>query len=285
MIVFRYSVPPSWYEGVYQDPKAPCRAARPFSLVHKEGSSKAVLLVHGYAGYPGELVRPARELYEAGFDVFVPRLPGNGTTGEDFMRSRGKDWVGTIRNAAADLKARYQRLGILGHSMGAAIAVIVARELGIRRIVLAAPAISYDGQKPPKPFPVMYLFSLVRKRIPTAWHHQSEYVMYYEDAPADDDYLGGQYWSWVYIRQVYELMRLMKLSSKALQSIDADILTISGGRDRIVGSAPSEAVMRSGKGEREHLHIPECTHFVYYDADKGGEEKAVEASVRWLSAL
>ncbi len=285
MIVFRYSVPPSWYEGVYQDPKAPCRAARPFSLVHKEGRSKAVLLVHGYAGYPGELVRPARELYEAGFDVFVPRLPGNGTTGEDFMRSRGKDWVGTIRNAAADLKARYQRLGILGHSMGAAIAVIVARELGIRRIVLAAPAISYDGQKPPKPFPVMYLFSLVRKRIPTAWHHQSEYVMYYEDAPADDDYLGGQYWSWVYIRQVYELMRLMKLSSKALQSIDADILTISGGRDRIVGSAPSEAVMRSGKGEREHLHIPECTHFVYYDADKGGEEKAVEASVRWLSAL
>lgn len=280
---FIYSVSPLWYAGVYQDVKSPCIAARSFSMLHEKKSSRAVLLIHGYAGYPGELVRPARDLYAAGFDVFVPRLPGNGTSGEDFMHTRRKDWVEVAVNAALDLKGKYDEVSLLGHSMGAAIAVIVSARTGIKRLVLAAPAVSYDGQKPPKPFPVMYLFSLFKKRIPTPWHHQSEYVMYYENAPADDDYLGGQYWSWVYIRQVYELMRLMKEARETLQSLDADILTISGGRDQMVGDKSSLEIMKSGKGRRQHLHIPECTHFVFYDIDKGGEEKAVKASVEWLS--
>ena len=71
--------------------------------------------------------------------------------------------------------------------MGAALALLAAKEIPVERIVLAAPALSCPGIKPPKPLPVIYLYSLLRKRISTPWHHQSEYVLYYENAPADDD--------------------------------------------------------------------------------------------------
>ena len=179
-------------------------------------------------------------------------------------------------------KAKYDDVFIVGHSMGSALAILAAAECGIRRIVTACPAISYSGWKPPRPFPVMLLFSLLKKRIPTAWHHQSEYVLYYENAPCDDDYLGGEYWSWVYIREVYELMKLMKEADDALPSLDADILTISGGKDLTVGDKSSLEIMEKGRGQNKHVHIPECTHFLYYDIDKSGEEKAVSATLDWL---
>lgn len=275
-----YSVPFGWYEGVYQDSRTPFSAARPFSLVHEEKAGRAVLLIHGYAGYPGELVRPARDLYESGFDAYVPRLPGCGTSGEDFSRSRRNDWVRLAVNAAMDLRTRYSELYIVGHSMGAAIAVEAAAKASVKRLVLAAPAIG--SMKPPKPLPVIYLYSLLKKRIPTPWHHQSEFVMYYENAPADDEGLGREYWSWVYLRQIYELYRLVHEAGNVLSGLDADILTISCGRDMIVGERTAEEIAALGSGKREHVHIPECTHYLFYDPDKDGEEKAVRATVSFL---
>ena len=284
MIAFRYSVPPEWYSGVYQDVKMPCKAGRSFSLLHEGGSGKAVLMIHGYAGYPGELVRPARDLYEKGFDIYVPRLPGCGTSGSDFARSRRSDWIRTAVNALNDLTGRYEEVSVLGHSMGAAVAVMATSAVPVKKLVLAAPAVGYPGMRPPKPLPVMYAYSLFRKRIPTPWHHQSEYVMYYEDAPADDDYLGGEYWSWVYIRQLYELYALMLEAEAVMKKETADILAISCGKDQIVGDKSSLYISSAGSGRRVHVDIPECTHFLFYDPDKKGEEKGVQAVIDFLAS-
>ncbi len=280
--MIRYSVPLEWYEGVYHDVKAPCLAGRSFSMVHETKPEKAVLLIHGYAGYPGELVRPARELYADGFDVFVPRLPGCGTSGNDFQRVRRLDWLKTAENALLDLKRKYSSVSVLGHSMGAAIAVMVASKISADKVVLAAPAVAWPGMKPPKKLSVIYLFSLFKKRIPTPWHHQSEFVMYYENAPADDDYLGGEYWSWVYMRQLYELYKLMEEAGKVVGNLSMPLLTISAGKDQIVGSLSSDYIMSVAKGEKKHLHLPQCTHFFFYDPDKKGEEQAVEAVREFL---
>ncbi len=283
MVTIRYSVPVSWYEGVYHDRKSPCTAGRSFSMTHEEKSSVAVLLVHGYAGYPGELVRPSRDLYALGYDIFVPRLPGAGTCGDDFSHSRRDDWVGVAVNALSDLNERYSHVYLLGHSMGASVALVAASRVGAERIVLASPAVGYPGMKSPKPLWQIYLFSLFRKRIPTPWHHQSEYVMYYENAPEDDDYLGGEYWSWVYMRELYELYKLMEEAEKVQKSISVPILAISAGKDQITGEKPAQFIASSAKSGRKHIHIPECTHFLFYDPDKSGEEKAVNAVIDFLS--
>ena len=277
MIVFRYSVPLSWYDGVYQDKNAPCKAGRPFTLAHKERTDKAVLLIHGYAGYPGELVRPARDLYERGFDVYAPRLPGCGTTGEDFERSTGKDWLGLVLNAARDLRARYKTLYVLGHSLGTALVILASQSVRFDRIVLAAPAVSGKA-----PSIMIRIASVFKKKMPKPWQSDPSYVLYYEDAPADDAYLGREYWSWTYTRQSYELLRLMYEAGKAAKSLAVPTLIIVGGEDLVVGPEPANILDRTIPAEHKTIKINECTHFPFYDKDKDGEEKAVQAVLEWF---
>ena len=277
MIVFRYSVPTSWYDGIYQDHTAPCKAGRSFTLRHKEGSDKAVLLVHGYAGYPGELVRPARDLYGKGFDIYCPRLPGCGTTGEDFMRSRGKDWLGLVMNAAGDLRGKYRTLYVLGHSLGTALVILASRSIHFDRIALAAPAVSDKS-----PGVMLRIASIFTKRKAKEWKSDPSYVLYYEDAPADDAYLGREYWSWDYARQGYDLLHLMYEAGKCAGGIDVPVLIIAGGEDLVVGPQPALLLDRTIKAEHKLVKINECTHFPFYDRNKEGEEMAVQAVLDWF---
>ena len=73
---------------------------------------------HGYTGYPGELMLPAKLLYESGFDVFIPRYPGHGTSGEDFSNSNSTMWVNRALKAYRDIEQDYETISLIGHSMG-----------------------------------------------------------------------------------------------------------------------------------------------------------------------
>ena len=280
---FIYSVNDSWYDGSYKDKKEPCKAARPFSIIHPEKSDKAVLCIHGYTGYPGEVVRPARDLYEAGFDIYAPRLPGHGTSGDDFSKVKYQDLISVPIKAAKDLLGRYKEVYVFGHSMGGGIALITAEAVpGIKRVAVGGPGI-VDGKEnlPAKPS-VLKLAGIFKKRIPNKWQPDPEYVMYYEDAPADDLYLGSEYWSWLYPRQLCALFEVMVEGGKAVYNLDIDILTISGGKDSIIGDASSKNIIKNGKGNNEHLHLKNATHYMFYDKNKDEEDIAVDAVVDWF---
>ena len=101
--MMRYDSFDEWYQGLYRDRAAVIPAARSYALLHERAPRSAVLLVHGYAGYPGELVSVAQALYEAG--------PSN-----------------------------YDSISILGHSMGCLLSVIEATVVKCSSLVLAMPA-------------------------------------------------------------------------------------------------------------------------------------------------
>ncbi len=285
-MVFNYFVDSSWYDGVYQDKKAPVKAGRSFSLIHEEEkSNKAVLCIHGYTGYPGEMVRPARDLYQRGFDVYVPRLPGHGTSGKDFEKTSGKDWVGICLNAARDLVTRYESVYVVGHSMGGAIACVVASEVpGIKKLVLAAPAVAlYPKQLPVRPGLIGFV-SIFLHKIRHKWSSDPEYVMYYENAPADDLYLGSEYWSWLYPRQLYHLFKLMLYAgNNSLVNIKCPTLVISASKDQVVGTATSDLAMERLECMKRRVDLSEATHYLFYDKDKSEEDEAVKAVVDFLS--
>ena len=69
--IFRYTVPQYWYKGVYEDKAMPCKAGRSFTLAQPFRPESAILIIHGYTGYPGEVVRPARDLFALGYDVYA----------------------------------------------------------------------------------------------------------------------------------------------------------------------------------------------------------------------
>lgn len=279
-----YSVPSAWYEGVYKDSTAPCNAGRSFSLVHKDSSDTAVLCVHGYTGYPGELVRPAYDLYEKGYDVFVPRLPGHGTSGKDFEKSRREDWIGVPMNAAKDLVKRYKNVYIVGHSMGGGISLIVASKVKeIKKVALVAPAV-YAGEPLPVHPKLAIVISKVLKRFRHKWHSNPEYHLHYENAPADDRYLGHEYWSWVYVRAIYELHQLMREAASALSSLVMPVKVLKLSDDVILPNPDyTEYIKKHISSPCEIVEIENATHYVFYDINPKAEEKAVEEVLSFLS--
>ena len=271
-----YSVPTQWYEGLYQDRTPCCSAARPFRLCHDEKSADCWLLIHGYRGYPGELYRPAVDLFEAGWDVFVPRLPGHGTCGKDFARSGGEDWLGVIRNAIEDLKTKYGKVHLLGHSMGTAMAAILGvGDPAVGKIVYACP--SFENLQMTAPArAVLKLLSPFTPKVRCKWHPSSRYHLHYENAPCDEAYLGREYFRWFFTKKLGEYYRIMK---RGLGCIAAphEHLVLCPMRDKVI-SVPSTALYRAAVGERANVVCIETgTHCVFYDKDPAAEEQAVAA--------
>ena len=274
-----YSVPDQWYEGLYQD-KLPVRqAARPFCCVHTEPSRECWLLIHGYRGYPGELVRPAVDLFGAGFDVYVPRLPGHGTGGKDFIRSSGEDWVGIIRNAIEDLKDRYEKVNLLGHSMGTAIAAILGcAHSSVGKIVYVSPSFE-NLQMTPASRAVLKLLSPFTPKLRCKWHPSSKYHLHYENAPCDELYFGTEYFRWFFTKKLGEYYRMMKEGLACISAYPHEHLVICPMLDKVI-SVPSAELYRKAVGERANItYIENATHCVFYDKDPFAEEKAVEAVI------
>ncbi len=271
-----YSVPENWYDGAYKDSAPVINAARSFRMTL--GNRRAVLLIHGYGGYPGELVRPARDLAEAGFDVFVPRLPGMGTSGKDFMKVKSSDWEKVISNALSDLNTVYKSVSIVSHSMGTLLALLAAEKHTVDRIVLTAPAFSIPSLRKWQ----VKTASLFRKDIPVKWQSNPDYVMYYENAPCDDETLGREYWSHLYPDRLVDLENLRRRAMK-IRNLEAGVLVIACMDDRVTDPAGCENFISDHPGIRSSLvRIEGATHYVYYDIDKSAEDKAVEATVDFL---
>lgn len=268
----------AWNKNYYQD-KAPVRkCARAWQMVHRDRPSKAILLVHGFSGYPGEVIRPGIDLYEAGFDCFAPRLPGHGTCGDDFIASKAEDWIGTIYDAYSNLSKSYGEVYLMGHSMGGAIATIIADAFAVKRLALLAPALLIPA------IPVFQL-SLLRhfvKRKKVLWKSDPDYHFYYEGDEDDDEFLGGEYWSYTFPSAVWELEKIRRQAVASLDHLEADTLVISGGLDKTVPQAASRLVMEKGRGSNRHLHIPAASHFMPYDKDLSAQNKAMESVVSWF---
>lgn len=96
-----------------------------FSLGPEPAHAEAsVLLLHGFTGSPWE-VRPLGEALAArGFHVRAPRLPGHGTTPEDFANTHWREWERAADDALAAMPAG--QVMVAGLSMGALLSVWLA---------------------------------------------------------------------------------------------------------------------------------------------------------------
>ena len=253
--------------------------ARPILAVHEEASDRAVVCLHGYMGYPGELALPAQRLYEAGFDVFVPRYPGHGTNGRDFMGTTRNDWIGEAERAVVDAMGAYGEVFLVGHSMGGAIATILSKRYGIRRTVLYAPALLI----PSLPFTLVSIVSLFIKRRPQPWQSDPRYPFFDDRDPDDDAFLGKEYWSWLYPKQIRQLELLRREAVSLLQETSTDMLVITGGQDQVVHKDVGHLVVDTGSGTNEWLHLEQATHLIPYDIDQEARETAMERTIWWLS--
>lgn len=249
------------------------RCARPFI---KGDGKEAVLGLHGFMGYPGELFYSAEKLAEAGFTVSVPRFPGHGTCGEDFNRSSGEQWLRTAIDAYLELKTDHEKIHVMGHSMGGVLAVLLASIFPVEKMVLMAPAVKLSLPI----FLVEPLSLFVSKSLNKPQWKADDSIKFLDDRDEDDDlYLGQEYWSWSYFKRLADLSRLRRNAVRNLPLVKADILSIMGSHDPTVPAKAAELIEKRAGGKVKTVFLENSAHLVPYDKDY---EKNAELTVSWM---
>jgi carboxylesterase len=257
------------------------KCAQPISLIHEPQSHYAVIGFHGFSGYPGELALIAKLLYESGYDVYVPRYPGHGTDGEDFSNTNSQMWVEEALRSYELINGKYKSISVIGHSMGGLIALKVASLYKVKSIVLYAPALLMKKKIPVNTLSFLSLFS---KRKSIAWKSDPRFPFFDERDDDDDAFLGKEYWSFLYYKQLIELEKLRKEVLQLLDTIDSPTLVFTGGEDLTVDKRVGELVTQSMKGrENRWIHLKNATHLIPYDKDETSREFAMSESIIFLT--
>jgi len=251
-------------------PDGTVRGAEPIDL-EPPSPIGAVLLLHGFGDSPQSLVSLAHALYERGFIVSVPLLPGHGRTLRDFHASSADEWMAEARRALEALRARDERVGVAGLSMGGALAAILACESSaVRTLVLLAPYLD-----PPRSVRVMaalapiagWLLPYMRGGDPRSIYDPAAHaaaVAYRAVSP----------------RTIAQLVRLTNLARARLPAIRVPTLYIQSREDYRISVAAAERSFEAlGAAEKRIEWLTDCGHVITADYCK---ERVAELVTEWL---
>ena len=140
------------------------------------GGRVGYLLIHGLGGSPVELRFLAQGLARAGYTVHCPLLAGHGGTNADLEATCWQDWYRTIERAHDRLRETCDVVIVGGISVGAVLALRLARERpdSVQALSLYAPTLWPNGWAIPKS---LHFFKLVT----TKWF--ANMFMFSEKAP------------------------------------------------------------------------------------------------------
>jgi carboxylesterase len=241
--------------------------ALPLSL---PGGRVGALLIHGFTGTTRDLADLGGRLQGSGLSVSIPRLPGHGTNGRDFLQTGWRDWLRTSVDAYADLRARCETVHVVGFSMGGIIAVLLAAQFPVTRLALLAPALRTKN-----PLLVFTPFLRLFKR-----RMRSPYVP--REGFDDPDYvvLAREYWQWRYSAQAASLLHMQRMARRSLSKVTADTLTIAGDADTSVPVSVIPLIEeRISAARKRHLIIEKGEHLILA-GEEGG--RVANEVVRWL---
>jgi carboxylesterase len=94
----------------------------------RQGNTRALLCIHGFPASPRDFAELADAALERGFDVYAPLWPGCGTTPADILRLTWDEAYAAMRRAYVDLASRYDKVFLVGQSMGGTLALALAEE-------------------------------------------------------------------------------------------------------------------------------------------------------------
>jgi carboxylesterase len=119
-------------------PEGVVAGAEGFTLHGSTG--RGLLLLHGSGDTPQTLRFLAGRLHAAGYTVHVPLLPGHGRAPSAFLAVHAADYRAAADAALDLLRREASWIGVVGLSMGGALAVPLAAGAGdVRALVLLAP--------------------------------------------------------------------------------------------------------------------------------------------------
>jgi carboxylesterase len=237
----------------------------------QEEGSHGVLLLHGFGDTPQTLSLLAIRLAKTGYGVFAPLLPGHGRNMAAFERARADDWVDAARRSLARMSDRYATVSVVGLSMGAALAALIAAEKNtIASLVLIAP----------------YLGMPIHIRLAAAVHWLWGPIVGEINArdprsvrnPIERE--KNLAYGTVTGRTLFELARVVRWSRKALPRVTVPTLVILSKEDPRVPPAIGEFALKTlGARDKKLVWTEGAGHIITVDY---GRERVFSEVENWL---
>jgi carboxylesterase len=247
--------------------------AQPFELDAPAG--RAVLLVHGGGDTPQTLRYLADVLHARGYAVRAPLLPGHGRTLRDFTNVAADAWLDAVRSEYRAMRARYSWVGVIGLSMGGALAVQLAAEL--------------DGELPALGLVAPYLTipSFVRRaaRLAPVWGPMLPYVRSADSGrsihdPAEE--AKSRAYGIFTAAALRALMITADRASALLSRVTAPTLVIQSRDDNRITPAACEQSFRAlGAREKRLVWVEGAGHIITVDY---GRERVISELAEWFDA-
>ncbi len=120
--------------------------AKPLYLNSEGSADTVVICLHGFTGVPYEVAPAVKAIAATGLTAVAPLLPGHGyrhrpDQEREFARITKAGMLAAARQEIARAREHYSHVGMLGFSMGGAIALSMAAEGLLDACAVVAPAL------------------------------------------------------------------------------------------------------------------------------------------------
>jgi carboxylesterase len=245
--------------------------AEPFELRHE--GAPAVLLLHGGGDTPQTLRYLGDHLHRKGYSVYAPLLTGHGRTMREFTRVSAEAWASESRAHYDTLRARHEWVGVVGLSMGGALAVQIAAALPtLPALVLLAPYIAMPS------------LIAAAARLAPLWGPLMPYVpaaspRSVHDPEEAERTLGYGFFSAAALHALY---RTVRRATDALPAVRAPTLVIQSREDNRISIADAErAFALLGATEKRFEWTDGAGHVITVDF---GRERVFDVVTEWLDS-
>jgi len=218
-------------------------------LLDNPGATHGVLLIHGFMAAPEEVRQWAEFLHGGGYTVYVPRLPGHGTSAPDLARRSFSEWVDSVDRGRAILGLCCQKMIVAGFSTGAGLALHQAlnHPSSYEAVVSVSAPFKFKGFSSRLAEPVNAWNHFLRMFGINRW--QKEFVPNHPDNPEINYHRCP-------IHGIVQVKALMAEVKRLLPTLSIPSLIIQGSRDPKVDSSSGRKIFdRIGFADKKYREI------------------------------
>jgi carboxylesterase len=232
----------------------------------------AVLLLHGGGDTPQAFTGLAKHLYDIGFSVRAPLLSAHGRRLSLLRTCSAATWFDEVRREYDALRSNHEWIGVVGLSMGGALAARLASEAKVDALVLLAPYLAM----PP------YVRRLAATSDKWGWvvpYFSTFGARSIRDPAAAARALGHGILTPAALRA---LLDVVNAATEALPRVKAPTLVIQSREDnRITAESAERAFAALGSSDKRFVWTDGAGHVISVDY---GYQRIFELTADWMQA-
>lgn len=206
----------------------------------------ACLILHGFSGTPGQLRPLGNAVFKNGVDVHAILLKGHGTDVSDLQGVKWQDWLKEAETTYLQLKEKYEKVYVVGFSLGGILTLLLSEKYQPDKIVLISTPVKLKNS---------FLVSLL-----PIFRYFIRYWSFHNKNKLSIDLYDVDYTKFP-LQSFNEVLLAKKKATKGLPLIKSPALIIQSFRDEAVKPISAEIIYNNiASATRNILWLQDSAH-------------------------